>query len=246
MFSYVKTLTQWLHLDHVSGEIQPQPEPPEQLYHIILTVSHLAKDPNSQLEKLRVVGTYVSLPVAKAAAYRVLFEAGYESEMFTEYETDSHSGSVSSKRMVSGVLVHAETQDGTAFEVSILGTPNDLKMMTLSEDGRVLHSLYHVMQTDISYEDYASNREHKLKGSFHNYEDASKRAMQVLLDGKDGLTKESYAQYDEAAPGEKDCGYGENVLVHAVGNDGENILISVVLGQVLESARLAEAAMRIR
>jgi len=34
--------------------------------------------------------------------------------------------------------------------------------------------------------------------------------------------------------------------VHAVGDNGENMLVSVVQGQVLESVRLMEASMRIR
>jgi len=145
-------------------------------------------------------------------------------------------------------VVHAEAEDGTTFEVRVLNTPNHLKLTTASEDGRVLQDLYHVIQTSVSYEndDYGSEREYNIHGSFLHYEDASELGRQVLLDAKDGVLRESYARYDEARPGEKDCGYGENVLVHAVGTDGKNILISVIQGQALESARLAEAAMRIR
>jgi hypothetical protein len=249
MLSYVKPFPEWLRSDTVNETIQVLPERSEQLHHVILTISHLVKDPFSQIEKLRVIGTYVSLPGAKAAAHRALFDAGYESEMFEVYQTE-HNLSVDDhhKRMLRGVLVHAEAQDGTKFEVQILTTPNNLEKMTVSDSGRILQNLYYVMQTNVSYEDEddGSEREHNIEGIFLTYEDASERARQVLLDARDGLTKESYAQYDEAAPGETDCGYGENMLVHAVGASGENILISVILCQVLESERLAEAAMRIR
>ena len=114
MLSYLKPLPRWYHPDAPNDSVQP--EPPDKLYHIILTTSHLSKDPNSQVEKLRVVGSYTSVAAAQAAAHRVLVEAGY----------------------------------------------------------------------------------------------------------------------------------GENVLVHTVGMNGVNILISVIQGQVLESARLSEAAMKIR
>lgn len=60
------------------------------------------------------------------------------------------------------------------------------------------------------------------------------------------MSKERYAQYDQTEPNEKVCRYGENVLVEVVGNDGGHTLISVVLGQVLRTAMLAEAAMRTR
>jgi hypothetical protein len=249
MLSYVKPLPEWYNSDAINREIRLEPELPEHLYHVILAISHLSKDPSSQIEMLRVSGTYTSLSAAKAAAHRVLFEGGYEGEMFQVYETEYKlSERDQGKRTPTGLVVHAEAEDGTNFDVCVLTTPNDLNMMTVSEEGRVLQDLYHVMQTGVLYgEDVCrSEREHNIQGSFLTYQDASERARQILLDANDGVSKESYAQYDEAGPGEKDCGYGENVLVHAVGTNGENILISVVLGQVLESARLAEAAMRIR
>ena len=249
MLSYVKPLPELYDSDTTHQSIQPQTTSSDHLYHIILTTSHLSKDPNSQIEKLRVVGTFTSLSAAKAAAHRALFEAGYDSEMFKVYDTkQSPSGNGHHHRPVPGIMVHAEAEDGTTFEIRILTTPNTFKTLTTSDDRRVLDDLYHVVQTNVPYEDdeCGSEREHNIEGSFLNYEDASQLAREVLLDASDGVSKESYAEYDEAVPGEKDCGYGENVLVHAVGTNGSNILISVVLGQVLESTRLAEAAMRIR
>ena len=249
MLSYVQSLPGRIQSHAISEGAQRPPKVPDQLNHVILTTSHLQKDPNSQLEKLRVIGAYTSLSAAEAAAHRVLFEAGYEGEMFKVYEAKPKSPSTEHHQSVQTRLeVHAEVEDGTIFEVYILSTPNHIKTITASEDGRVLQDLYHVMQTGVSYNDaeHGHERAHNIRGSFLSYEDASQHARQVLLDAKTGVSRDSYAQYDEAEPGEKDCGYGENVLVHAVGTDGENILISVVLGQVLESARLAEAAMRIR
>lgn len=65
------------------------------------------------------------------------------------------------------------------------------------------------------------------------------------MNPSDGIDTKSYAQYDEAGADQRDCGFGANVIVHAVGVNGENFLVSVVKSQTMESVRLAEAAMRI-
>lgn len=56
------------------------------LYHIILTTSYIQRDPNSEIEKICIPGTYDSLIAAKAPAYSCLFEATYEREWFSKYE----------------------------------------------------------------------------------------------------------------------------------------------------------------
>ena len=58
------------------------------LYHVLFSVSHIQKDVNCEVEKVRVCGTHTNLPAAKAAAHRTLFEAGYEREWFTEFDTN--------------------------------------------------------------------------------------------------------------------------------------------------------------
>jgi hypothetical protein len=61
---------------------------PENLYHIILTTSHIQRDPNSEIEKIRIPGTYRSLAAGKVAAHSCLFDAGYERRWFSQYEVD--------------------------------------------------------------------------------------------------------------------------------------------------------------
>ena len=225
--------------------------PSDRNYHILITSSHLTKDPNQQVEKLRIVGTYDSLPLAKAAAHRALFDAGYEAEFFKAYGVsadffDKQDIPVQDR---DGLLVFAVAQDGTIFQVRIVTTPNDAEWTHQFEDGRICKELYYVVQTTASYRDCSeskNSRVHNIKGVFDSYEEARKSALSALANVADGMTKESYAQYDEVAANETDCGYGENVLVHAVGQDGENLLVSVVKGQVLENVRLMEASMRIR
>jgi hypothetical protein len=67
----------------------------------------------------------------------------------------------------------------------------------------------------------------------------------VLLSRQDGVTRESFAEYTEAEPGERDCGYGDNVIVHAASDYGTNYLVSVIKTQELEAVKIAEAAMKI-
>jgi len=225
--------------------------PSDKNYHILITSSHLTKDPNQQVEKLRIVGTYDSLPLAKGAAHRALFDAGYEAEFFKAYgvSADFFDKQDIPRQDRNGLLVYAVAQDSTIFQVRIVTTSNDAEWTHQFEDGRICRDLYYVLQTTASYHDGSegeNSRVHNIKGVFDSYEEARKSALGVLANAVDGMTGESYAQYDEVAANETDCGYGENVLVHAVGQDGENLLVSVVKGQVLENVRLMEASMRIR
>lgn len=221
----------------------------ENLYHVLFSTSHLSnlEDVNDQVEKVRVSGTYTSLGAAKAAAHRTLFEAGYEKEWFTEYDTKQDDFIAHGVKRRTGLAVLAKAKDGTIFRVSIATTPN-VQGFRDDEDHKIHRPLYHVVQTSVLYseDDTGEARETNVEGSFLKYEEARQFAGQVLLAPEEGLTKDSFAQYEEAGPNETDCGYGENVVVHAVGQNGENILVSVLRGQELESVRLAEAALRIR
>lgn len=214
-----------------NGELQ-------QLFHILFIKSHLQKDPNGHLQKLRIPGTYVSLTSAKKAAHQCLFDAGYEREWFSKYETSNGHESEN------GQIVLAVAPSGSTYRVRILTTPNTIDKRVLSihpGDGRVLTDLYYVVQVKTKVEEEES-QDINIEGVFISYSEARDQALRALLDEKDGLTKESYATYDEAASGQTDCGYGDNILVHAVGGNGENMLVSVVKAQVLESVRLAEAS----
>jgi hypothetical protein len=217
------------------------------LYHVLFLSSQSPKDVNAQVEKLRVCGTYTSLKAAKGAAHRALFEAGYEKEWFTEYDTNQDDFETHHIKHKSGLAVLAKAQDGTTFRVSISTTPNNLGLWS-SDDHKIHQPLYHVVQTTVLYneDDSGVARETNVEGSFLSYEEARKLAGRTLLSPEDGITKENFESYEEAGPKENDCGYGDNVIVHAVGKNGENFLVSVLRGQELESVRLAEAAMRIR
>jgi hypothetical protein len=214
---------------------------------MILLTSHIPRDPNSEIEKIRIPGTYHSLAAAKAAAYSCLFDAGYEKQWFSQYEVDPAVLETYSIYQGIGLVVLAVAPDGTTFRVCVDTTPNIGHLTTDSEDGRIATDLYYVVQTNVEYADgdEGQRRYINIEGAFMTYDKAQSYARRVLLSQDDGITKESFATYDEAGDNERDCGFGENVLIHAVGINGENYLISVIKGEELESVKLAEATVRI-
>src|ERR1700733_1812808 len=244
--SETKTAQSTLKESSITNGDSQEVQRPESLYHIMITQSYLNKDVNSAVEKVRVCGTYTSLPAAKAAAHRCLFDAGYEREWFSEFEATPDKISAS-RRRADGAVVYAVAPDKTTFTVGIATTPN-LRSYGANKDGKVMLDLYFVLQTTVDYsrDEDGEERETNAEGCFESYEEAWKYAQGVLLCESDGVTKSSFADYHAAAAGEKDCGYGENVIVHAVGQNGVNFLVSVVKAQEMEAVRLAEAAMRIR
>jgi len=183
---------------------------------------------------------------------QTIFDAGYEREWFTEYYTnpdDFQAHHFKHSTVGEGLNVYAKAEDGTTFRVSVATTPNVQGFHADPRDHKLYMTLYHVVQTVVLYnkDDSGEARKTIVEGSFQKYPVARKFASEVLLSKEDGITKESFEQYDEAVGlGERDCGYGENVIVHAVGQTGENFLISVLKEQKMEAVRLAEAAMRIR
>lgn len=144
-------------------------------------------------------------------------------------------------------MVFAIAPDRTEFSICIATTSNDYHLTSDNDDHRVSIPLYYVVQANVEYgrEEGSILRDINIQGTFKTYDEARKTAERILLSEEDGITKDSYTEYDEAAPNENDCGYGENVILHAISDYGMNYLISVIKNEELESERLAEAAMKI-
>ncbi|KKY24952.1 hypothetical protein UCRPC4_g02253 [Phaeomoniella chlamydospora] len=224
------------------------------LYHVVLTKSHInpADDPNGQVQTLRICGTYTSSKGAQDAAHRTIFEAGFERDWFVEYDTKEEEFDQSHLRHREGLAVFAKAKDGTELRVHVSVSKDTAGLRSIAgDDGKIHAQLYYVVVTSVLYseDDTGVERENSVEAAFPSYAKAREFAGKVLLEGKaeDVLmpSKSDFAEYEEAEEDERDCGYGENVVVHAVGESGENFLVSVVQGQELESVRLAEAAMRI-
>jgi hypothetical protein len=215
------------------------------IYHVILTSSHFKRDPNSEIQKVRVCGTYTSIKAAKAEAHQTLFDAGYEQEWFKVFESCTQN--TTDWKYGDGVVIYAEAPEGEIFTVSI-STAKDTLGVKGNDLGKIDIPLYHILQTTIFYDKDTSGgmRETNIQGTFKTYDEARAAAVTLLVNEEDGLTKESWAEYDELPVGEKEGEYGENVVVHVIGSNGENVLLSVVKEHELEALRILEAAMRLR
>lgn len=205
-----------------------------------------SKESARQAEKIRILGTYMTPKQAKDAAHQALFDSGYEREWFQTFETRPEVLEDLAASQGTGLAVFAVAMDGTKFRVSISTTPNNLLLSSDNEDGRVTAPLYYVMETIIPYcsHERMPGYSTHVEGVFKTYAEARAFATTVLL-SDEGLTKSSFSEYSEAGPAENDSGFGENVIVHATG-ENENYLVSVLTCQELESVRLAEASFMIR
>lgn len=226
------------------GSSQQQPE--TDLYSVIFTCSKLKHDPTSQMQKVRVCGTFTSLKAAKAVAHRTLFDAGYEQDWFPIF--DARADAVENWKWGDGVIVYAEAPEGDVFTVSIDTTANMLGLQGGVDDHKVHEPLFHVLQTTIHYDEDASGsvRDTRIEATFRHYKNAVTAAKVILLNYEDGIRPESFAEYDVLPEGERDWEYGTNVIVHAVGLNGHNVLVSVVKEEEMEAVRLMEATMEIR
>ena len=110
--------------------------------------------------------------------------------------------------------------------------------------GRIETPLYRVVWTIVHYRDDESGetRDMTIAGSFKAYGEARKVTLSTLLWWDDGISWNIYAAYDEAAPAELDCRCGEKVIVHAIGQNGENFMVSVLEGRATESEIVPKAA----
>jgi hypothetical protein len=217
----------------------------DSLYHVVLTTSHLKKDVNVTVQGVRVCGTFDALQHAKAFAHRCLFEAGYEQEWFTMFKTQHDLRLVDHKE---DKIVEATGPAGELFTVNISTIPNSFGLKSSSDSKRITTPLFHVVQTIVKYgeDESGQTRDTTIQGSYTSYERAREIAHSLLLWFEDGINKDTYLQYEEAAPGELDCGYGENVVVHAVGENGSNYLVSILKSDELEAERVREAATAMR
>lgn len=217
----------------------------DSLFHVVLTTSHLEKDVNCKVEGVRICGTFDSLPAAKALAHRCLFDQGYEQEWFTTFKTQHDAQVIDHKE---DKIVEATGPAGEVFTVTVSTIPNSFQFVSTTDTKRITMALYHVVQSIIHYDvdEGGQNRETTIQGSYTTYKQARKVAHGLLLRSEEGIDRDIYGQYEEAAPGELDCGYGENVIVHAVGENGSNYLVSILKGEELEAERVSEAASAMR
>jgi hypothetical protein len=173
--------------------------------------------------KVAILASFTSLASAKAFARNALKEEGYDIELLPVYETNNDAATW---KHGDGVLVHAEGLDGVVIEVSLDTTGNSLGLKSDST-GRVVTPLFHVLQTLIYYDEDRSGakRASVVEGTFETRKKAANYARRVLLDAD--VSKSDFAEYDEYDDGTVSP-FGDDVIVHAVKEGGQNILVAVV------------------
>jgi hypothetical protein len=211
------------------------------LYHVKRTIIDFAADKSGATQITDILSTFTDLPAAKQAARSALASEGYVKDDFETYEENDGRGNWTHG---DGVLVFAKAPAGQIFEVVV-----DTKLNTLqfkgNADGEVEGRLHYgellqeslgpgsdtfiVLQQTIYYnkDPTGSSQSFEVEGTYPTLEAARKAARTVLID--DEVTKEDFAVYEEFDDeGDKnEWPYGEDVLVHAVAETGENFNIAV-------------------
>jgi hypothetical protein len=167
--------------------------------------------------------TFTNLNAAKSEARNILAWEGYETGFFPLY--DVNDGTKAWKHG-DGVMVYAEGPSGERLKVEIDTVPNALGRQGESTE-RVQTPLYHVLQTVIDYDVDRSGAQRFsfVQGSFTSVEQAREYALSVLLDAD--MSKEDFVEYDEYSDSTEGL-FGPDVVVHAVKEGGQNVLVSVV------------------
>jgi len=193
------------------------------LYHIKRTITDYAEDKSGATRIVDVLGTYTDLKAAKAAARNALAGEGYLKDDFEIYE--ENEGSETWKHG-DGVIVWAKAPAGQDFEVEIDTKPN-VNELKGNASGLVEGHLHYVLQTTINYNNdrIGGVQTTEIEGTYTTRKAAFEAAKTTLLDSE--VTKESYAEYEERDEEKDEWPYGEDVLVHAVSQTGENFQVAV-------------------
>ena len=202
---------------------------PDSLYHTSLVVNEHGVETTSVIPKYYVIGTHATVESAKKFALSVLPNLGYEKSDFADYEERPRD--VEEWSRGEGVVVYAKAAPGQEFKVIIDTKDNSGKLRASSADGSMVlpsgvDHLNYLVQTTI---DYRADRKasNEIQGAYVAREDALKAAKGLLL--VEGTKESDYAEFDsrENLDEPKDWAYGDDVLVHAVEETGENYLISL-------------------
>ncbi len=195
------------------------------LYHVKCEIIDYAEDISGLTRTTNIYGTYTLLPFAKEAARTCLQTAGYLPSDFSTYveKTDPETWAYAED-----VAVYAKAPAGQEFRVRLDVTPN-VAGFTAKEGGAVEGHFYYVLQTRIDYDKdrTGGSQTCEIEGVYLNRKEANHAAYNALLDEAEGVTKESFAEFDRLDEQRGDWPYGEDVLVHAVGKNGENFKVEV-------------------
>ncbi|KAH6637344.1 hypothetical protein F5144DRAFT_570301 [Chaetomium tenue] len=217
------------------------PSIPEQLYHTTLTVVDFHRDTSGSTRDTHVLGTHTSLPAAKAFALSALETLGYKPGDFNEYATRADYTGEAAEGWPHGdhVMVYARgPAAGHELLVGLDTKPNTESLPAVGaehQDPSKKHTLrlpeggdgrlHYVLQnrTDYTQDKRAAYQTAEIQGCYTRREDALAAARQTLQEDRD-----EYAQYDERREDQEEgWPFGEDVIVHAVAQTGENYTVAV-------------------
>lgn len=233
---------------------KPTPTISPYLYHTTLT--SITSNPSTQGTTLTtyVLGTHTTLSAAHPFSLSALPRLGYHSSDFSAYHTQPDHTPSSSWKYGPSVTVYtaplatkASSGSGSDtppphFIISIARTPNSLSLAENAADHTVLlprtsspspRELHYVLHTKTDYRNIGDGSEPPpplgqdgyqavdVEGCYTSRGDALKAAKGVLK-GMEGRT-----QFDEQGKGEGYWPFGEDTVVHAVGDMGEMYAVSV-------------------
>ncbi len=203
---------------------------PEVLFHTTLTVIDYHSDTSGSTRDVHVLGTHANLPAAKAFALMALKLLGYDASDFTEYTTRVDAPAEEWTHG-DGVMVYAKAPKGQEFLVGLDTKPNT-ESLPVRPDGDTLllpspeDYLHYVLQnrTDFNQDRSGAFQTTEIQGCYVRRTDAIAAAKATLEE-----SREEYAQYDErGGEGEEaEWPFGEDVIVHAVAQTGENYTVAV-------------------
>ncbi|KAH6645631.1 hypothetical protein BKA67DRAFT_585893 [Truncatella angustata] len=203
-------------------------EVPEQLYHTIL--HYIDAYTSGAPFAVCPLATHTDLSSAKEYARTALHDLGYQADDFVSFEV--RTAATENWQHGDGTIVWAKAANSTEVMVDIDTTSNDEKLpeglnhqLQLPNGSNHLH---YVVQTTINLVKDRSGvaQQSEVEGVYAYRSDAilaAKRQLSELFDNND------FAQYEERSePGDYEgWPYGEDVIVHAIAETGDNYYIAV-------------------
>ncbi|KAJ6438946.1 hypothetical protein O9K51_08348 [Purpureocillium lavendulum] len=241
-------------------------EVPENLFHTVLTVVDLHVDASGGTRAYYVLGTHGTLAAAKAYSAVALQEAGFRDDDFDECALRPSAAVLDATPGAwphgEGVLVFARAPAGQEFAIRIDTTPNaeslrawtgpgagegggsagggDAGSLHLPDGAQFLH---YVLQTTVDYnaDRTGAAQTAGIEGAYVHRADAWTAAHRCL-------DRDDYAEYDARGDAEfvGAWPYGEDVVVHAVADTGQNFYVSVKTPPHGDEKRRAELRKAVR
>ena len=203
---------------------------PELLFHTTLTVIDYHTDTSGSTRTVYPLGTHITLEAARTFASRALQQLNYQPDDFEEYKIWTPDASWTHG---DGVVVYARDFGGQEFLVG-LDTKTNTESLPGGGPGDTLllpgdtECLHYVMQSKIDYNQDRSGafQNTEIQGCHLSRADAVEAAKRAL-----DMAPNEFAQYDERreddSEGEGGWPFGENVIIHAVAQTGENYNVAV-------------------